>query len=101
MRTTGLQKLLGIVQEMAVKICQTILRQRTLVSSMEKVEMLLDFISPLVKDTEGLEDDDEVSPCTMKSCSTLAHSLQVPWVPCCCKAMQDLLKPHSIYHSFS
>ena len=45
---------------MAVRICQTILRQRTLVSSMEKVEMLLDFISPLVKDTEGLEDDDEV-----------------------------------------
>lgn len=56
---------------MAVKICQTILRQRTLVSSMEKVEMLLDFISPLVKDTEGLEDDDEVSQC----CCTILYSI--------------------------
>ena len=48
---------------MAVRICQTILKQRTMVSSMEKVEMLLDFISPLIKDTEGLGDDDDVGVC--------------------------------------
>lgn len=67
----------GMVQEMAVKICQTILRQRTLVSSMEKVEMLLDFISPLVKDTEGLEDDDEVNPALPTPCPASSQLLLI------------------------
>ncbi|KAK9832171.1 hypothetical protein WJX74_001409 [Apatococcus lobatus] len=62
-------------KEMAVKICQTILRQRTLVSSMEKVEMLLDFISPLVRDTEGLEDDDEFFEEEQNLLARLVHQL--------------------------
>ena len=51
-----------LVQEMAVKIVQTILKQETTVGSLEKVDMLFDFIAPLVQDAEGVEeDDDEVS----------------------------------------
>ena len=47
---------------MAVKIVQTILKQETTVGSLEKVDMLFDFIAPLVQDVEGVEeDDDEVS----------------------------------------
>ncbi len=65
-----------VLQDMAVRICQTILKQRTLVGSMEKVEMLLDFISPLVKDTEGLEDDDDVSD--------PGHGLSLPPFPTLC-----------------
>ncbi len=47
---------------MAVKIVQTILKVGTEISEPAQVEMLLDFIAPLVADspTSGDEDDDEV-----------------------------------------
>lgn len=48
---------------MAVKIVQTILKQNTHVGSLEKVDMLFDFIQPLTQDVEGDEEadaDDEV-----------------------------------------
>ena len=50
-------------QEMAVKIVQTILKNGTVVGSLEKVDMLFDFIAPLIKDVEGVADDtdDEVT----------------------------------------
>ncbi len=49
---------------MAVKIVRTILKQNTAVGSLEKVDMLFDFIQPLIQDAEdGSEesDDEEVS----------------------------------------
>ena len=58
----------GFVQEMAIKIVQAILKQDTCVGSLEQVDMLFDFIQPLVQDPEddsGIieeELDDEVSP---------------------------------------
>jgi hypothetical protein len=51
---------------MAVKIVTSIQQNNTEVNSVSKVEMLFDFITPLVKDIEGAEGDgdDEVrSPC--------------------------------------
>ena len=51
-----------LLQEMAVKIVQVILKNVTWVESVEKVEMLLDFIAPLITDAEGVADytEDEV-----------------------------------------
>ncbi len=45
-----------------MKIVQTILKVGTEISEPAQVEMLLDFIAPLVADspTNGEEDDDEV-----------------------------------------
>ena len=50
---------------MAVKIVQTILKQNTTVGSLEQVDMLFDFIQPLVHDPEESpedDDDEEVEP---------------------------------------
>lgn len=44
---------------MAVKIVQTILKQNTAVGSLEQVDMLFDFIQPLVHDLEGEAEEDE------------------------------------------
>ena len=43
---------------MAVKIVQTILKQNTDVGSLEQVDMLFDFIHPLVYDAEDGDEDD-------------------------------------------
>lgn len=48
---------------MAVKIVQTILKQDSNVGSLEKVDMLFDFIAPLVQPANAAEEeleDDEV-----------------------------------------
>ena len=52
-----------LCQDMAVKIVETILKNDTSVDSVERVNMLFDFIAPLAKDTEGVDTDpdDEVS----------------------------------------
>ena len=47
------------LQEMAVKIVKTILKQNTHVGSLEKVDMLFDFIQPLTQDAEGEEEDSD------------------------------------------
>jgi len=49
---------------MAVKIVQTILKVGTMISEPAQVDMLLDFIAPLVADVpqDGGEDDDEEVP---------------------------------------
>ncbi|KAK9808922.1 hypothetical protein WJX72_006449 [[Myrmecia] bisecta] len=44
-------------KEMAVKIVQVILKNTTRVTSVEKVDMLFDFINPLIVDVEGTQDD--------------------------------------------
>lgn len=65
-----------VLQAMAVKIVQTILKVGTKISEPAQVEMLLDFIAPLVADspTIGDEDDDEVlhalTPCLFLRCVT-------------------------------
>jgi vacuolar protein sorting-associated protein 35 len=49
------------MQAVAVKIVETILKQGTEISEAEQVNMLLDFIAPLVADSadlEGLEDEE-------------------------------------------
>lgn len=49
------------MQEMALKLLQQILKQGTKVSSKENVEMLFDFIEPLVETVPGTScADDEV-----------------------------------------
>lgn len=52
-------------KQMAVTIVQSILKAGTLVGSESKVEMLFDFIAPLVKDVPGALDgtDEEVGCC--------------------------------------
>ena len=55
------------MQGMAVKIVETVLRVGTEVGEPEQVDMLFDFIAPLVSDTEPYEGDDEVSP-TLVAC---------------------------------
>ena len=50
----------GPVQGMAVKIVETVLRVGTEVGEPEQVDMLFDFIAPLVSDAEPYEGDDEV-----------------------------------------
>ena len=42
-----------------MKIVQTILKQDAEVGSLEKSDMLLDFIAPLIQDTEGVEEEDD------------------------------------------
>lgn len=58
---------------MAVKIVQTILKVGTEISEPAQVEMLLDFIAPLVADVhlDGGDDDEEVPPwpCLSAMCS--------------------------------
>lgn len=48
---------------MAVKIVQTILKVGTEISEPAQVDMLLDFIAPLVADVHMDDDDEEVLPC--------------------------------------
>lgn len=43
-----------------MKIVRTILKQNTAVGSLEKVDMLFDFIQPLIHDAEdGTQDSDD------------------------------------------
>ena len=44
-------------KQMAVTIVESILKARTLVASQAKVNMLFDFIAPLVKDVPGAHDN--------------------------------------------
>lgn len=62
-------------RQMAVTIIQSILKAGTLVGSEPKVEMLFDFITPLVKDVPGAlaGTDDEVS------CSCLRRQQACGW----------------------
>ena len=54
-----------LLQGMAVKIVETVLKVGTEVAQPEQVDMLFDFIAPLVADTaETYEGDDDVRPCT-------------------------------------
>ena len=48
---------------MAVKIVQTVLAAGTEVGEPDQVDMLCDFISPLVTDGDAYEGDEEVSSC--------------------------------------
>lgn len=50
-----------------MKIVETILKQDTAVGSLEKVDMLFDFIVPLVQDIEGIEEEDE-EVCHLQAC---------------------------------
>lgn len=51
-----------LLQEMALKLVQTITKQGTRVSTKENVEMLFDFIRPLVENMPDTSSyDDEVS----------------------------------------
>jgi hypothetical protein len=45
---------------MAVKIVQTVLAAGTEVAEPEQVDMLCDFIAPLITDGDGYEGDEEV-----------------------------------------
>lgn len=62
-------------KQMAVTIVQSILKAGTLVGSEAKVEMLFDFIAPLVKDVPGALDDtdDEVCSCHAVQCLEAAQ----------------------------
>ena len=48
---------------MAVKIIQAILKVSTEISEPAQVEILLDFIKPLITDIPGVEVDEEVGNC--------------------------------------
>ena len=50
-------------KQMAVTIVQSILKAGTLVGTEAKVEMLFDFIAPLVKDVPGALDDTDDEVC--------------------------------------
>lgn len=56
-------------KDMAIKVVQTMLTQGTLVSSVDRVEMLFKFIAPLVEESaDGQEEDEldeEVTSCRM------------------------------------
>ena len=66
-------------QGMAVKIVETVLKVGTEVSEPEQVDMLFDFIAPLVSDAAGPYDgDDEVSP------APHLHALFEPHHPIVC-----------------
>ena len=52
---------------MAVKIIQAILKVNTEISEPAQVEILLDFIKPLITDIPGVEVDEEVGTCHMHS----------------------------------
>lgn len=69
------------LQEIAVKIVQTILRQDAKVGSLEKSDMLLDFIAPLLHDTEGVEEDDDEVGSTNIQCAdrTCCPTLSSIW----------------------
>ena len=45
---------------MAVKIVETILKVNTEISEPAQVEILLDFVKPLITDIPGVEVDEEV-----------------------------------------
>ena len=53
------------LQSMAVKIIQAILKVSTEISEPAQVEILLDFIKPLITDIPGVEADEEVGNCHM------------------------------------
>ena len=61
-------------KQMAVAIVQSILKAGTLVGSEAKVDMLFEFIEPLVKDVPGALDDtdDEVCLCHAAPCLNAA-----------------------------
>ena len=62
----------AMLQAMAVKIVQTILKVGTEIREPAQVDMLLDFIAPLVADVhiDGDDDDEEVIPCFVPVHST-------------------------------
>ena len=53
------------LQAMAVKIIQAILKVNTEISEPAQVEILLDFIKPLITDIPGVEVDEGVGNCHM------------------------------------
>lgn len=68
------------VQAVAVKIVETILKVGTEISEPQQVDMLLDFIAPLVADVPGLQADEDDEVCIIQQHqASRMHNVAVVW----------------------
>ena len=67
-----------LLQGMAVRIVQFVLKHNTLVTPVDKVTMLFGFIEPLLVDTAGAAQLDDEVCCTVLTCHCCWRSHRFP-----------------------